>query len=101
MTGKVEREERKRKQLSCNTDFQRSFLVMPDLTSNCQQEDPGNNAGHQLLSQVLQLLGLLKLMGYSTASKVNQVVHSEPAWKQLEEVEVGKMRSGLYNHNNS
>lgn len=101
MAGKVEREKRKRKQLSCNTDFQGSFMAVPDLRSNWQQEDPETNAGHQFLSQVLQLLGLLRPMGYSMASKVNQVGQSEPAWEQLGEVQVGKMRSGLYNHNNS
>lgn len=75
--------------------------MVPDLSSNWQKEDLGTNARHQLLSQVLQLPGLLRLMGYSMASKVNQADQSELDWEQLGEVEVGNMRSGLYNHNNS
>lgn len=65
VAGLGEGEEGKRKQLRGNMDLQGPLLEVPDLTTNWQQECPRTNAGPQLLLQVLQLLGLLKLMGYS------------------------------------
>lgn len=58
-------------------------LKADDLRSNWQQEDPGTNVEPQLLSQFLQLLDLLKLMGSSMLS--HDCLHGEycePSWPE-------------------
>lgn len=63
--GRVGRRGGGRKLLGGNMDLQGLLLKASDLISYRQQEDSRTNAGPQLLSQVLQLPGLLKLTGYS------------------------------------